>query len=320
MSELKNSNQPLLDINYQFIKNFPLPNSLQEEDRLSPWFWSLHTLLIECHIYRIFNQNDLKEFLFRLIINQNRINALHELEKLTDPLEFSFKNYIHQISVKDINDYYGIEIRDVLRNFAERNFFLDHLKAFAWRNYEENHNGETQPILTDELIATATAFADRVMEFVPAELFADQQRFVPKLEEIQGRIDAIARIPKFELEKIPLEVRNECMEIMFHDQWNKESIADAREYPEDFEDFYESERDYIYLAWLYANGLIGWDWGMASGVEGTDLDTFKYTMDDENGFPVGLEYVLRYRRVDHTWHLLEGLFFDEKEEVSDKNE
>jgi hypothetical protein len=159
------------------------------------------------------------------------------------------------------------------------------------------------------LLEETKNFAEKALELAPPGLFADQERFMEKMAEIRLRKEAIDRIPEFEIEKIPVEIRNQCMEIMFPAEWFNKAIEQARDEPEYSLSFYEEEKKYIYLAWLYSNELICYDIGMAYPVEGVDLDVDKYSINHPELGPMGLEYAIREYNIPDTETLLKGQLY-----------
>jgi hypothetical protein len=250
----------------------------------------------------------MRVFLTRLVILHRREDAVKELEKLEDPLEIAFDYDKTKVTLGDIFRHNGIEIYDYTNHFISDEGFRYKL-AVAWSGgYSSNARYEpSNP--SDQLVEEAEKFAEMALELAPSDLFADQDRFMEKLEEIRLRKEAMARIPKFELEKIPVEIRNQCMMIMFNDEFDLEMIEYLREFPEDSPSFFEDEKKYIYLAWLYANEFICYDIGMAFPVEGVDLDVFKYSINHPELGPMGLEFTIGEYNIPDTEMLLKGQLY-----------
>lgn len=292
-------------INPQYIKGFAFQDSFDDDEYRSPLLKGIRNLLQTCGMHRVFTEEDMKVFLSRLVILHRRENAVVELEELADPMNYAFDYDKSKVRLGDIFRHYGIEIFDYTNHFINDEGFRYKL-ALAWSGGFSSNRRYELAIPSDQLMEEAKNFAEMALKVAPSELFAVQERFRGKMEEILLRKEVIDRIPEFDLEKIPVQIRNQCMEIMFPDEWYKETIEEARDEPEYYEPFYEEEEKYIYLAWLYANELICYDMGMAFPVEGVDLDIDKYSINHPELGPLGMEFTIEEFNIPDTETLLKG--------------
>lgn len=307
MTDLYQTWKITTSINPEYIKGFPFNDSMDGEDP-SPLLKAIRNLMFTCGMHRVFTVEDMRLFLSRLVILHRRENAVEDLEELKDPLSYAFDYNQNKVTLGELFRHQGFEVFDYLNHYLDDEGF--HYKlAEAWSEdtwLEPNYEPVTP---SDNLVQEAKNFAQKALDLAPKDLFSDQERFREKLEEIRLRKEAIDRIPEYDLEKIPVDIRNQCMQIMFSDEFDLEDIEYLREFPEDSPSFFEDEKKYMYLAWLYANELICYDMGMAWPVEGVDLDIFKYAMSHPEFGPSGLEYTIEYFNIPDTEHLLKGVLY-----------
>jgi hypothetical protein len=83
-------------------------------------------------------------------------------------------------------------------------------------------------------------------------------------------------------------------------------IEYLREFPENSPSFFEDEKKYMYLAWLYANELICHDWDIAFPVQGVELNVEKYSTYDIELGELGLDYTIKEFNIAATTPLLKG--------------
>lgn len=302
MKHLKTAWKPYY-INGEYVKGFPFPNSLNDEEKANLWLKEFALLLGKCLVYRIFSKETLKEVLFRMVVLENKVNSLEELTRLDNPLEFSFSEDDRKFTLADIFDHFGIEVYDALVDLAERTSFLASLESPG--NKSGNSAGTGNVKIADTLIAAAASFADKAIELAPKGLYEDTKRFQDKIEEIKMRRYEVSCIPEFKLEEIPVEVRDKCMEIMFPDDYPIDYIDEVRSKQNKGEDFKRDEVRYMYLAWLYANNLILENYSELEVMEGVDFDFSQYQKEAE-----GLIHIFERHNIFDAAQLLKGYGFD----------
>jgi hypothetical protein len=305
MTNLKSAWKPIFNINPQYIKGFQFNDSYDGEQP-SSLLKDIRKLMVACGMHRIFSGEDMRIFLSRLVILHRKENAVKELVGLKDPLSYIFDYDKSKVTLGDIFRYHGIEIYDYTNSYISEEGFRGKL-AGAWSVNDRSETTYEPVIPSDHLLEEAKTFAQKALDLAPKDLFLEQERFEEKLEEIRLRKEAIDRIPEYDLEKIPVDIRNQCMQIMFSDEFDIEDIEDIRLFPEDHPSFLEDEEKYMYLAWLYANELICYDMGMAWLVEGVDLDLGRYSLNHPELGPMGLEYTIEQFNIPETERLLKGV-------------
>lgn len=248
-----------------------------------------------CH--RIFTKEDLKEFLFRLAIVLEKMGITENW--LHDQLLFPYKdmNCHYSFTIEDIANHFGIQACDSTENLNEQSNFLQNIKKHITnaiflshlqklyvipvqkkkpRHYAISAEGYV-PEITDELLRKATFFSDDAMRFIPDGIFESRNEDMQiKEAEIAGRIEAIRKLPVFDIGKIPTDVIHQCLRIMFFEKDVLEMIENEKE-------FNIRAKPMIYLAWLYANDMINVYPLDAWPVEGVYLNEDDYTL-EEGGF------------------------------------
>ena len=170
-------------INPQYIKGFPFADSLDEEGYPGPLLKGIRNLLQTCGMHRVFTKNDLMVLLTRLAILQRNENAVKELENLEDPLAFAFDYDKTKVTLGDIFRHHGIEIYDYTNHFISDEGFRYNL-AVAWSGGFSSNTRYELATPSDQLVGEAKNFAEKALELAPSDLFADQDRFREKMDDI----------------------------------------------------------------------------------------------------------------------------------------
>ena len=282
-------------VNYQYILNYRLVSKPNETSVLPPSTKAMHWCMMATRINRIFSEEDLNEFLFRLPIALHSLNLLDNWITYDHLMNYKTSDTILTFSTRDIISHFGIEVSDSVNNFISRDTFLSEFESHLTKimliglfsgvevlPFKTDLLSETiiieKPsiahLIDEKMIKDAEFFAVDVLSMAPKDLYDNQDRFKDKLLEIERRKAIIANRPKFNLKAIPADIRDQCMEMMFDTEWVADSRLNA---PDDYEDL---ANKYIYLAWLFANDLMISDGVMADPVEGVDLDPMNYEFED----------------------------------------
>lgn len=291
----KQSNYSGIGINHSYIEGFQLAEDPETgKSVLPPASYAMHWCMMACDVNRIFSREDLKEFLYRLPIllqSQHLLNKWFGEERL-----FSYKigDINYEFTTSDIFDHYGIEIIDGLKNFGSRERFFNNMEqriknailvgyisnysVIPLENeihgYQSEDYDKSIPEITKKVQEDAGFFAEDMIKLASPTLFNHQERFEEKLQNIEERKVAIAKIPTFQFEKISAQIVEKCIPHMYDPKWVKETKE------EDPELLYELVKSHLYLAWLYANDYIMWDELFeAVPVEGIDIDEADYEND-----------------------------------------
>ena len=320
----RTSNFSDIGVNPKYIINFQTDEDpTTGEPKLPPASLAMQWCMLGCGINRIFSEEDLKEFLFRLPILLHSQGLLDKWFGEDRLFSFRVSETRYDFSVKDIFNHYGIEVVDSLTNYSGREQFFNRLQQnltnvmligalsdFSVIPPEKAGDdeiiisaGQYIPEITNELKNNAAFFAQDVLRQVPEHLFAGQGRFAEKLKEIEERKLAISQIPVFDINKLSDEFCDKCMQTMFEPEW----VMKVKE--ADIDDYNEFKEKYIHLAWLFANDLMISDGMMAWEVEGVELDHDYFELDDGG---INLLHTYEICAMKELEPVLRGLFFDQK--------
>jgi len=319
MKELKSSMAPV-GVNLTYVLNYPTIKG-NKELSLLPSSKAMHWCMMACGVHRIFNEKDLREFLFRLPIALHCRNLLQNWFGYNELMTYKVGENQFIFSVSDVFAHYGIEIQDSLNNYESREVFLNSLEKnqrtaqliSLFSGIEViplPHDDDGDPFYsskeeiltapaTEKILYDAEFFCNDVMKLVPDDLFIRQDRFEMKISEIENRKVAIAGIPKFEISDVPSKIIDDCMLLMFKDEW----ITDIKQNAP--EDYIELASKYIFLAWLFANDLMISDGVFADPVEGINLNPEDY--EEEDG--INLLHTYELYNMEEVKPIMKGLFF-----------
>lgn len=292
MTQKESSTSPV-GVNCNYIRNYPL---LEEEGHrvLLPSTKAMQWCMLACGIHRIFTEQDLREFLFRLPIALHHLHLLNNWFAYDELMNYKVGGQSLTFSVNDIFAHYGIEVCDSVINYTSRDQFFQGIDTklkgvvvvgiftgvevipFEYDPLTETTHirvGKVSNSINDKLLLDAQFFASDVLRQAPKDLFEQQDRFKEKLLEIESRRKRIAELPTFDLSKLPSELIDTCMDLMFDESWVKDCRMNA---PDDYKDLAQK---YIFLAWAFANDLMVINDGMAFPVEGLDLNPEDYEED-----------------------------------------
>ena len=317
---MEHTNFQPVGFNVLYINNYPKDRMQTNDDFLPASFameWCMHATFMN----RLFTKEDMREFLFRLAITLDTMQVVENWFAYDKILNFQFIDSYYTLSADDILFHYGFEVTDSVVNAKERTFFLDNVakgikNAMFIGAFEgsqviplritgedelEISGKEYTPQITEKLIQKAAFFADDIVKMAPRGFFEqenDKKR--SKIEEIEIRKEKIAKLPKFDLKKIPADIVMQCMNIMFE----AESAKKIMDIPEDFESF---GKPLIKLAWLWANDMIVNEGISASEIEGVDLDWDDYELQGEDDMGINLLQTYENYNLEECIPLLKGL-------------
>jgi len=309
-------------VNTEYILNYPSIASIEQRDlKLLPSTYVMYWCLLATEFYRIFTIEDLREFLFRLPIVLHRMHLLDNWFGYDQLMNYKVEDQPYTFTVKDIFGHFGIEHMDAVFNYFPREEFfkrvnddINFARLMALINHFEviptAKTGEeirqlpedrVAPGITDEVIKNAEFFAEDVMKLAPEGLFADRGRFAQKEADLEKRREAMARIPQFDLSKIPDDIVEQCIAHIFDAEWVEEMKK------EDPEGFRKETEKYIYLAWLFANHYLVHRDGHTYAHEGIEINPGDYVTEDIKG---DLYMIYLYNGMEELEPLLKGLLHE----------
>jgi hypothetical protein len=274
--------------------------------------------MMATEFYRIFTKEDLYEFLFRLPIVLDKMNLLENWFGYEQLMKYKVKEMQYTFTIQDVFDHFGMEQMEVLFNYVSREEFLENANlgpnfarvmgllnrfeviptAKSGKELRTLHKDKVAAGITEEVLKNATFFADDAIKLAPEELFTDRDRFLEREKEIKERAEAIAKIPKFDIAKIPDEIMKKCIDHLF----DPEFVEEIRETNE--QGFEKELEKYIYLAWLGANGYIRFEKGQALVHEGIEINPDDYK---NNELGNDLYMIYEYSDMQGLEPLLKGL-------------
>ena len=287
--------------------------------------WCLHATSID----RIFEREHMAEFLFRLafVLDSKRIFDILILNGYL--FDYSYKGERYQFSIKDLEDHIGFQIGNSCFHPTTRDqFFKDSINFISILSLGYAMNGFfllehpqkigndiianfDQTKILDQLPTNNQVFEQKAALFVAevlkeidfGVLNKENKDMQAKLLEFEERRKIASSIPVFDYEKIPMETRYHCMLASF----SEEAAREVLDNPDD-EDIQHRCKTFIFLAWLFANDLMGIDpYTTADPFEGISISYEDY--DDGNGYNLLNFYDMN--NLEAMAPLLKGIFFDE---------
>ena len=292
----KRTSMSPIGFNTGYIENYYGQEGPAKDREILPQTYGVHWCMLATHVNRLFTKEDMHEFLLRLGIVLNGRRIMENWFSSWKLFDFELEGMRYALTVQDLINHYGLEAVDSVDNFRPRDHFLKNLRSTLhsvtlassfWKCHVilPEKTGEHEyvfdvkghiPEITDTLLKNAELFARDIMQMAPPGYFdritAARRE---KMRELEERRNAIAALPRFDLAAIPEETVEQCMSIMWGEEWEK--IKRDHD-PEELEN---EKRRLIYLAWLFANDLMVFDEnGLAHEVEGITLDYEDYEYED----------------------------------------
>jgi hypothetical protein len=288
-----------LENNLKYTTGLPIQHFKYYGEGL-PSTYAMIWCMMATGVSRIFNKEDMKEFLFRLPIALNSM-ALIETWFIKDRLmNYKFKEKEYVLRLKDVIMHFGLEAYDHYKNHSDRESYLQCIstditaamvvgyfgdfsviKPEEKVDFGEMFSGKKHvPELTPKLITNAEFFANDLMKFIPERTFSDcNQSIREKERELEIRIERIKNLPVFDIKKIPTDIIIKCLKIMYKDEYIKHLLN----HPDEFE---KKGKPLIYLAWLIANDFMILDGLSTHEKEGITLNYMDYELEG-GGFNLG---------------------------------
>ncbi len=216
-------------------------------------------------IYRIFNINDLKEYLFRLgLVIQTQFSLKDYF--LEDKLfEFKFNNGIHYLTVEDIFDNIGIQAKDDWENFITGGWYAGdipgHLLAgsmrtkfsggivpgIEYKKFIDKIGCNTDSEINQTVMTNAEFFAEDVLKRMPSTLFTVlDSNIQDKIQELKARSRHYYNTaPIFNENTLSDGLKYRCMRILHR--------AYGKNYLPNLKDFSSFTKAMLHLARLFTN-------------------------------------------------------------------
>lgn len=194
--------------NSKYIKGYPKKYLMQTGDML-PSGKAIAWLMIATGIHRIFNKNDMEEFLFRIAIILDYNKLMESWILNSQILEFKSKNATHTLCLEDIIIHFGYEEdEDAIENFMPRSLYFKQIASLVKGAmiigsfedcsiiepmYDEEDFWKTTliynaPKITEELIENANLFAQDAIKHIPNKIFSNKDNVLKSKElEIKKR-------------------------------------------------------------------------------------------------------------------------------------
>lgn len=295
-NNLMGSNLSDIGINLKYIKGLPL-DYFRYNGYPHPSSYAMTWCMVATGLYRIFNRDDMKEFLFRLPITLNSLGLVETWLMKDHLMDYRVKNKEYTLTLNEVSMHFGLEIADVIENKSSREQFLDRISAgitgsmimgefggFSVIEPEINEDDtktfsgqKSTPAIIPELISKAEFFAADLLKFIPEETFTDPNPLIAEKEkEIELKKDLNKKLPVFDIKRIPRYVIKKCLEFIFVPDYAKQLLNDQ-------EKFDKEARPLIYLAWLLANDLLVIDGPFTCPIEGVSFNYADYT-DEQNSY------------------------------------
>jgi len=304
-------------INLNFIKGEPR-QFYEETEMYHPSSKGMYWCMMATKFHRIFNRQDMEEFLFRLAIVLDAMNLTENWLTNCNLMTYNVDGKSYTFTINDIINHFGIEVINSVDNAARRECFMENfgnnLKEASILGFINGFSvipfikkgehefklalSEYTPVLTESLLGKADFFVKDALKFFPVNVFTDRhENMAAKEAEIQERKEAIKKLPVFDIKKIPSDTIRQCLMIMFAEDFVVKILNDADE-------FNKTGKPYIYLAWLWANDLMFSFGPDFDPVEGIYFNYEDYELED-GGF--NLSITIEDYNIEDTVTLLKGV-------------
>lgn len=320
-----------------FYLNTPLKEYYLQHQEELPATIALTWCMNVTGINRIFLQDHLDEFLFRLTFVLPSLQIADFISTGTKLFSYKYKGITYDFTIKDIEDHLGIEVSNSYCDMSERNTFHDNRityvtfmlfcnamrsfyilpsKAYGQDDGQANHFDtraykKVLPVNDEAMRAKADSFVREATQMIVSDvLCTSHSDLETKLAELKKRKSLIESYPKFDFNAIPKDIRYNCIKEAFSEKEAEIVLNDEEE--DAGIDYYK----FIYLAWLYANNLLLWDSHLGlTPVEGIVIDENDYIWHHhENGETVeeqlSLEAVITSYNLEAMVPYLKGMFFN----------
>lgn len=224
-------------------------------------------------VYRLFDEESVSEFLYRLGIVFRHYNIVPKFFTNDTLLVFDDRGSKVEFCLDDISNHLGIEIWDGPIDYCERSVWIENIETY-WKNamlvavfsripiLDRRIVGKNKFIIgsnkpspiTPECESNASLFAKEALKSIGKELFADLSIRVANrkesLEEYRAKLLIKPRLI-YDYEKIPIRVKKKIFKHLYgsikkHKQFFKEEVSQDN----------SNLALLIKLAWLWQNGFI----------------------------------------------------------------
>ncbi|MFW5759171.1 MAG: hypothetical protein ACOCYO_10860 [Bacteroidota bacterium] len=312
------SSEPI-GMNFEYVKSEAKNHYLKHKTPL-PSSYAILWCMTAMGVYRIFNRDEMREFLFRLAITFHSTNLVETWFLKDHLMEYSVGDGKYTLKTEDIIKHFGFECINSYDNISDRNHFfstlsngifgaafISSLEGFSVLGVRKDEEGklvvtgeELAPAeITEKMITNAEFFADDLMKLIPDEIFQNKSdEMLQKEIELKKRKEKIDNLPAFDINKVPQDIILKCAKAMYIEEYAVQAVNDTELYEKDIVPF-------IYLGWLYHNGLMerrsdGW----LEPVEGVPFDFNDYELED-GGW--NLDVTLSDHEIEDMKPYLEGL-------------
>jgi len=289
-----------LSFTTKYINNYHIKYNLKEGE-FAPQTYAMYWCMLATGINRIFTKEQLDEFLLRLAITMESLQLVENWFGWDKFLTFTFNDQYYSLTVEDVFMHFGFEAVDSYQDEIQQDLYLNSVSGWIRRaqivghygggfqviypRKEFNYEGEDTFVIekitkefavTQELKNKASFFADDVLKHMGREQLLLSPNINEKHIELEKRNLDVANLPVFDLEKIPVDLRNKCFYLMFDDKYAHYLINEVPK-----EEHKQKANKYLYLAWLFAHELIWGDVYEYNFHEGVQINEQDYAEEDE---------------------------------------
>lgn len=308
---------------YELKYIYGLPaGSVQKQNLALPSTYALIWCMQKTEVARIFNRDDLHEFLFRLALVFHPDEVLTPKKIEDSLLSFSFNKEVHQLNTEDIMFHFGLEAYDHYINHTDRERYIWRAKGgieFALKVGYNSYFPELDlqeykrpggkikypPLVSNRILKKAGEFASRLMEIIPAEVFKLKNKaFKAKERELATRQQRINKLKRFDIYKIPSGILRKCLLEAYAEEHVNQLMASP-------EELRKEAGKMIYVGWAYANCFMKEDGTFSDEKKNFILDFMDFEVEGggdyrETGMR-NLTYNCEFNRIDVIAPCLKGI-------------
>ena len=260
-----------------------------------PSTYALIWCMQKTEVARIFNHDDLYEFLFRLALVFHP-DEVHSPEKEEDPIiSFGFDEEVYHLTTEDILFHFGLEACDHFINHTDRERFIARAKGGIEFALKVGYNSyfprldlqdyrkpggriKYPPVITSAELGKAEKFASSLMKLIPAEVYdLKNEAFRRKEKELAVRQQRIYNLNRFDLDKIPVDILRKCL----LEAYVEEYVNKLMDKPEELR---KESLKMIYVGWVYANCFMKDDGTFSDEKKSFVLDFMDFEIEGEGDY------------------------------------
>lgn len=259
-------------INVYCIDDYPNIHN-DENIKFLPQTYAMYWVMTATGINRLFSKDDVYELLVRLAIVLKTIGFTGNWINGKKLFGFTFDEELYDLTIDDVFKHFGMDVVDEIKNMNTREQFFAYMNKAArieglieimgnsFRLVGDNSDDrlikDLQTGKAIEVIKEAEKNADFLVRQASENAFKKNERIIEMEQELEERLKRMVSVPRFDILKIPVETRRKCYKIMFDEVFDDEDFVNSKE---DVEKELKYECNFyiqhLYLAWLFANGLM----------------------------------------------------------------